>query len=370
MFRPLSFAARAGILWTLLSVAGATAYATPVNYGDSYSQPPRWPKGVLKVYVQPDPKRQGRDTLVKEGIDRWKQPLADRGITLEVVIGNPPADAVKPNRYTWEEDDFTEGGKTLGTENDGIAGATPTPTGANKGELTTGVARLRNALRANGDDEKDYLKNLAEHEFAHILGIDDDPRGTVTNHNQDATPRGLNEFDLKELNSIYGTKQTGGLQVPHGTVEQFAGGVQDGFWDYRFTLITANLVPSFDDPEHVSLITFALDTSLVSALLLPPGWIGLIGNGVISPLDPFFTEGHMIDAFTDPAPWSDTDPMTYVAMRTSVAQAARDGLPPGFDPALTLTNPTLVFRLLTTGPLTEGPIQVWADGELQTVRGR
>jgi len=129
------------------------------------------------------------------------------------------------------------------------------------------------------------------------------------------------------------------------------------------------VVPSLDDPEHVSLITFALDTSLVSALLLPPGWIGLIGNGVISPLDPFFTEGHMIDAFTDPAPWSDTDPMTYIAMRTSVAEADRDGLPAGFDPGLTLTNPALVFRLLTTGPLTEGPIQVWAGGELQTVRG-
>ena len=81
MFRPLSFTARAGILWTLLSVAGATAYATPVNYGDSYSQPPRWPKGVLKVHVQPDPKRQGRDTLdgAAEEAHRPLRPSAGAG---------------------------------------------------------------------------------------------------------------------------------------------------------------------------------------------------------------------------------------------------------------------------------------------------
>lgn len=58
----------------------------------------------------------------------------------------------------------------------------------------------------------------------------------------------------------------------------------------------------------MSLITFALDTSLVSGLLLPPGWISLIASGVVSPLDPFFTEGYMVDApvaiTKGSAPWT------------------------------------------------------------------
>ena len=119
----------------------------------------------------------------------------------------------------------------------------------------------------------------------------------------------------------------------------------------------------------MSLITFALDTSLVSGLLLPPGWISLIASGVVSPLDPFFTEGYMVDAFSGPPPWSESDPMTYLALRTSVAEAARDGLPVGFDPALSLANPTLMFRLLTTGTVGKGLIQVWAGDEPQITTG-
>lgn len=357
------------VIAPLICCAAARVTATPMTWGDKITVPLKWPKGPLKVYIKPDPKALGRDALVKEGVERWKAPLAARGITLDVTIGDPPANAVTPITYTWEADNFEDHGQKLGNGNDAIAGPDGRATGGGNGEFTSGTAHLRNALPAGGDDDKNYLKNLAEHEFVHILGIADDDNGEVTRHAQGSDARGLSELDLKELNSLYGTAQTNGNSGPRGHIQKLGGGSQDGFWEYAFTLQTANAVPSLDDPEHVAFIAFAIDTSLVSGLLLPPGWIGLIGGHSLTPDDPFFAEGYMVDAFTGIPPWSTTDPLSYIALRTSVAEAAHDGLPPGFDPALTLANPVLLFRLLTSGPVGEGAIAVWAGGDSQLTAG-
>lgn len=89
MFRRLSLTTAMVMLWSLLSLAETPAYATPMSWGDRITVSLKWPKGTLKVYVQPDPKGLSRDTLVKEGIDRWKKAFGDRGITLDVSIGQP-----------------------------------------------------------------------------------------------------------------------------------------------------------------------------------------------------------------------------------------------------------------------------------------
>lgn len=228
MFRRLSLTTAMVMLWSLLSLAETPAYATPMSWGDRITVSLKWPKGTLKVYVQPDPKGLSRDTLVKEGIDRWKKAFGDRGITLDVSIGNPPANAVKPIRYTWEADGVEEAGKKLGAENDAIAWANGAPTGGGKGEMLSGTAQMRNALPVATEADRNYVKNLAEHEFVHILGLADEEDGAVTKHEQGSNPRTLSDLDVKELNSLYGTAQTGGSQAPHGRVERFAGGANDG----------------------------------------------------------------------------------------------------------------------------------------------
>ena len=355
------------LVWSAF-VTSAPADATPLTWGDKIAGP-KWPKGPLKVYVEPDPKSQGRDALVKEGIERWKKPLADRGIALEVSVGVPPAGTAKPIKYTWKADGFEEGGVKLGADNDAIAGPGAAATKDGKGEFVSGDAHLRNALPATSDAEKKYLKNLAEHEFVHILGFGDDDSGTVTKHEQGSSDRALSKIDLKELNSLYKTAQSGGDRGPRGVVELLAGSADAGFWDYRFTLVAANAAPSEDDPEHVAFIALFLNPDLVTGLLLPPGWIGLVPNGTVSREDPFFAEGYMVDVASSPAPWSTADPMTHIALRTSVAEAARDGLPTDFDPALTLENPSIVVRVLTRDDAEDGTIQVWAGEDRQTILG-
>src|SRR5262245_45053584 len=72
----------------VLELVGAAALrAGPIVFGDKLVKPFAWPgDATINVYVQPDPKKKDRDALVKEGVERWVKPLADRGITLKVTI--------------------------------------------------------------------------------------------------------------------------------------------------------------------------------------------------------------------------------------------------------------------------------------------
>src|SRR5690606_9606065 len=117
------------------------------------------------------------------------------------VIGDPPAGATNPIRFTWEADGFTEGGQTIGAgedANQAIAGPDRQQTSGGEVELTGGAARIRDALPAATEDDRSFLRNLAEHEFVHILGTGDDPAGSVTAHEQGSGARTLNDADLRE----------------------------------------------------------------------------------------------------------------------------------------------------------------------------
>src|SRR5262245_13484309 len=160
---------------------GSKAWSSPMINGGSI-QPFRWAAGAtINVYIQSDPRNGGRDGLIKEGIERWVSVLAERGLTLNVSIGNPPPNAVNPVSVTFKPDGFTSGGITLGEKNDALAG----PTSVDKGAITSGAIYFRNDMALpTTDRQKDQTRNLGEHEMVHVLDLGDDPNGAVTNHNQ------------------------------------------------------------------------------------------------------------------------------------------------------------------------------------------
>ena len=344
--------------------------AIPLLKGGRDGKGVRFPKNsVLNVFIQPDPKSQGRDQLVKEGVERWKKLLSDRMVTLNVTVGNPPGTGAPANviRYRWANDGILSNGMELGPgKNDGAAQPFSSQDGS---QLIGGDVVLRNALQSESDANKHALRNAGEHELGHVLGFADDSAGSVLKHEQTATPRDLNDRDKKELNSLYGTATSGGAKTPKGQVMKIGGGLGMGFVQYQLDFVAGNPLADSTDPEHVALVTLNIPPALVTSVEAPPGWLGFVPGGTVSIDDPFFSEGFMLDGAGDPPPWDPNSPMAYVAFRASPEEALRDGLPPGVDPALSLDNPTLRFTLFTTPDALEGPIQVWAGGESQTVFG-
>jgi hypothetical protein len=364
---------------TVLLVVGMGASsvgATPFTWAERLKKPPAWKKNsTINIFIQPDPNGLGRDQLLKEGVERWKDALKDRMITLTVTVGNPPAGATNVVHYHWVANGTTVNITTeirnidtkitieAGT-NDGAAFPTPSNDGT---MLARGDAFVRNNLPATTDAQKETVRTIGQHEFAHILGLADDKQGDVTRHENPSTT--LNDRDLRELNSLYGTKTTGGSGKPTGLIQQIGGSGAVGFFNYGLTFNPANAFPDPADPEHVSLITLGIDPGLVTGLQLPAGWIGLVPTGVVDVSDPFFAEGYMLDGSGVPPPWDPLARPQFIALRTSVAEALADGLPPDVDPALSLENPLLELTVFTQAGVAEGPIEVWAGGELQTVVG-
>ncbi len=342
------------------------AHATPLTYGDQIVKPLTWPKNsTLNVYIQKDPKEKGRDQLVKEGVERWKATMAARMITINVTIGDPPAGTENEVHYKWEAEDFRFDNlrKLRLGEFDGAGVA-----GYSRERLLIGKAFIHRDLPSENDAQKEYIRNLGEHEMTHILGMADDGNGSVTNHTQPNTARALNEQDTKEINLLYGTADTGGDNKPQGMGAKIGGGASDGFYKYHFVFQPGNPLVDPTDPEHVSLINLGIDPSIVIGADLPPGWISLINPGVPSPSDPFF-DGYMEDGVGDPSVWDPLNPISYIAFRTSPEKALQDGLSPSFDPALTLDNSSFDITVFTKPGVIDQPISLWAGGELQFAEG-
>lgn len=346
----------------------SNAHATPLTYGDEIVNALKWPNNsTLNVYIQQDPAGKGRHTLAKEGVERWKNTMAARGITINVTIGNPPAGTQNEVFYEWKPENFEFANLPkleLGT-NDGMG-----VVGYSRTRLLVGKAFLHTDLPADSDAQKEYIRNLGEHEFVHVLGFADDEDGEVMNHAQPNTAHALNDRDRRELNLLYGTNNTGGNNRPMGMGFNSGGGAADGFYKYHFAFQPGNAIADPNDPEHVSLINLGIHPDLVLSLDLPPGWIGLISTGSPSPSDPFF-DGYMEDGAGDPSVWDPSNPITFIPLRTSVIEALADGLPPGYDPALSLENISFDITVYTkTNPnLRNGLIPVWAGGELQFLEG-
>jgi len=345
----------------------SVASATPQTWGGKIVGPLSWPKNsILNAYIQADPKGQGRDALVKEGLERWQARLTARGITLNVTIGNTPADAVNPVTYGWAPENallLNSFKLNLGV-NDGM-GLAGTADGK---KITAGAAYLHRDLLAGTEAQKTYIRNLAEHEFTHILGLADDAAGAVMEHSQGNTARNMNTQDTKELSTLYGPANAGGNAKPKGSATKIGGGAGLGFYEYQFVFDPANVLPDPNDPEHVSFISFDINPKIITGIEVPAGWIALIAHATPLQNDPFFAD-YMVDGGNEILPWDPSNPISYIAFRTSVDEALSDGLSFGSDPALSLENLVLNFKLYTIPEIIDAPIRVWAGEDFQWVVG-
>lgn len=362
-----------GLLIALLGLD--VADASILTFPGTTKKSPPFPRGSkLEVCIEQDPNAQGRDKLLEEGILRWNATLAPYQIMIKTAIvpkaqlpppGGTPGGKDNKIIYRWVGSGQL-GQMEVGPGKNNGAGQ---PIASKDGKkLVGGQAIVQQNLPANTEAQKNTLRNVGEHEFAHVLGLADDGRGDVTDHVQTGDVRDHNERDKKELRSLYGTVNTGGTKTPQGKVEKTGGGAGEGFYQYRLTFQPANAVPDPDDPEHIDFMTFGISPQFVTGLTLPPGWIGLIPTASLSITDPFFAEGYMVDGAPSPAPWEPGAAPQFVPLRTSMAEALLDGLPPAFDPALSLEQPSFELTVFAPGA-SEGRIEVWAGGELQTVPG-
>jgi hypothetical protein len=181
-----------------LLLSGKGVLATPMAWGDDVKGIPRWP--ILKqinIYIEANP----RSAFIKEGMSRWAG-VDFMDVTFNIVIG-PVPDPEPDNLVRVEY-------KPAGTEmpgvkdlklngNKGIAAPNVEVQPDGTGVITGATVYIQNALPFGTDAEKDFLRNLGQHEITHVLGLADDTDGVVTDHEQGSTPNEYNEQDLKEI---------------------------------------------------------------------------------------------------------------------------------------------------------------------------
>lgn len=365
--------------WLLLLVIAGTpprwASATPMLEGAGGKGLAWGPAVTINVFIPPD--NNGRDALIKEGIERWKDRLAARGRTLNVTIGAAPAGQEnssvvvrsQPDGYSPPDSPLQKIGPP---DSGGLNGlGTPEPNGDGD-SIGSGKIDVRSSMPGGNDGsafENQRIKDTAEHEMGHALGLADDPHGDVMNHARDAMlPPRMNKRDNEEFNSLYGTANTNGAKTPVGKVTHPL--IENpNRLRYKFDFKPANANVDPDDPEHVASINLLINPSLVQSVTPPPGWIALVPNGTPAENDPYFTEDeYMLDGAFSPPPWSNAAAPHFIALRLSDAETVRDGLPVG-TAALSLDNPSFEVTIQTVPGVPLGNIQVWAGGEFQTVLG-
>ena len=336
--------------------------------------PARWARGsVINVYVNPDPENKGRDRLLKEGAERWVKRMAKRGITIRVRIGYPPAGAKNVVEYQWHDDQEQNGKFRLG-KGPGRLSAYTLPQRGPIIQRKPYVLGIRGAvvkvwgglvLRKDVKSDAEGIRNVGEHEMSHALGFRDEPQGSVMRHQQGYKKRGLNLIDKRELNEVYGRAVSEGGTWPRGVVTLVAHDAASSLFTYRIVFDQAE-TPIAE--EHVSMILFTLAPDLVESITRPDGWVSLVADGPVSIDDPFFAEFYR-DFYPVPSPLLSGAPLSLVGLQASPAQAARDGLDPSVDPALSLERPELIVRIRARRPYVVGPVAVWAGREYQSVLG-
>lgn len=363
--RPAAVVPAAVLVASLLELA---ALATPFTWS-GLVKPPAWPTDdkTINVYIETDPDADppDRSQLLKEGMERWNAELADRGLQLNVVVGNvpdPPPDCLVTCRYkpagsSLELDKDNKDPKKLGEENDGLGGAKAeiSDSGA---QLVRGEIIILDNLPGGGEKEKEFLRNLGAHEITHVLGLADDSEGEVTDHEQGRDPAEFNDHDRAEISTLYPKleeeeSKAEGEEVPGGETDRVSapiaiGGLESFTWQFTYV----------GPPDgHVSLITLGIDPSIIVDVICPPGWLCL------NPADPgrldrnsAYYIGYNEDGHPIPPPWTPL-PTPPVALR-----AAAPGAP------LTTVNPTLFVTVVVRRHI-RGQIDTWAGGNIQRLPG-
>ena len=254
----------------------APAFATPATVTDKDNKVipriPRWPRGTtIHVYISND----ARSADLRAGIERWSSLLADRGLTIDVQQGPVPAGAINAVGVNFVDPSSLATGNRAETR---PQGSTATRNGQpTVGPLTGGTINVGNDVTGS-----DFLRNLAQHEFGHALGLADEPTQVgqphnVMDHNVDST--GTTTFtdkDKQEIGSVYASVQ---LPTATGTMlAQVQGNtlLYTAEWQSGSTIplvqIGTNGAPVFDiTTEGFSVAgTNALDPNPAGWFLLDP----------------------------------------------------------------------------------------------------
>jgi hypothetical protein len=337
-------------MWLALVLVMIGSYvpadATPFTWGDNVP-PQKWPAGAtINVWIQNiDPQGpNSRQQLFADGINRWAAEL-DRGYTINVNLGDPPSGTNNLVKFTWAAPGTALSDPNLILNgNDGITEASSDGT-----KIVSARGIIDNTLTTNSPSEREYIRNLGMHEFTHALGLADDTNGRVTNHEvqNDGNAMQFNDQDRAEITQLYGRPSGGG---PKGIVQRINAGGGTGMYIYDYNF-------EGDRNEHVSLITLHIDPELVRDVKSPEGWLFLDPRYPTHyQIEPYY-KGYMEDGTTNPSPWSLTDPVNYLAFRSSGPQYN-----------LTLDNPYLTITVFTENDMV-GQITTWSGIDLQWVDG-
>ncbi len=334
--------------WTAPDTSGTPmTWGTDEN-GDSI-QAFGWNQGdTVRVFIEPDPNPNppDRSQLLREGMERWRAEMANRGITIEVTVGNPPDPPPAGTvTCTYEPDGTQLGGHTLGTgpgEDNGIGSCTGNP----EDGITGGQIIIREGVPDTTGAQQEYIRNLGQHEMTHVLGLGEDDEGEVTDHNQTSIPNSYNDTDSLEIQSLYPSLGEDHARGEGNTNASIDPNQYD--WDFFYT----------GPPEgHVALITMNVPAEVIVDIFPPPGWIAL------NPADPLhkslgypFYENYMECGAPGMPPW-DANYTAPLAFRPLFA-----------GEALSITNPVVHITLVTKNA-ERGEMTAWAGGPVQVLEG-
>ncbi len=238
----------------------------PMNWGhipgvDSTTTP-RWPDSTrIKVYIPEYPDSTGKAACVRQGIERWKDQLAKRGITLEFHVGETPPAYPTDNTVglTWVPNGTLGGPDGRGDCKEDPSKSPPT--------LKAGKIQIESdALDCT------YLKNLAMHEFGHVLGFADDPDtppGPPPHNAMDPTVPDYEDVtfsgrDSLEWDTLYNV--VGGAPLRGEIIDGVVSDPGMGFvYTYELLWTDGAEIPIFD----LHLGAFPAEVVVLST---PPGW--------------------------------------------------------------------------------------------------
>jgi len=263
------------ILWA------CTVFADPIPPMNGGPGSVRWPKDTtVDVYIAKDPDGKGREDLIKDGIQRWVDPLKDKGVTVSIHLGKVPEGTTK--NYVFVQ--WAEPGSLKGDANpDEVGNGTPVDS---NGKIVAGRIDIDRGV--SGDT---FIKNLGAHEFGHACGFADDSSKSTDSKGQPATnvmnPKvptdketSFTKKDSKELDTMYADAAG---NFPQGTitatVTSLAGGLYH--YDYRAMWTGGPDIPLVEfGTNGLSVFNVAsggiLPTGTNGYATTPDGWLTLL----------------------------------------------------------------------------------------------
>lgn len=299
--------------------------ARPMNWGEG-EPTKRWPNDTrINIYIPEHPTDANANDDVREGINRWAPKMAPYGITFTFTMAAPP-DPLPANSVVVSWPDSVPGDDEGHGSAEGQEGSS---------NIHGGTIEIEKDNTSGA-----FLKNLAMHEFGHVLGLADDATVDGEPHNcMDHTvpstgEMGFTDRDNAEIASLYGDPSTG--DNSQGSIDGNSQHLGGDNWRYAYVVQWAGgpEIPIFE-------VTLGCHPSEVSVLQMPPGWQ--------LHYPPTFLDGIPV-----PTPTADTRKLHFYAQGS---QAALDG-----------SNPLAMFVIVAPHPpgsglahamIEGGPSQMW-----------